>query len=261
MSPSSESLSAPKPTALRRASRVLRWIFLALAVFVVLAGAAYKHWIPGGDLVGDYVDLARNKLRVLGFRREADQIAAGSVVFLGSSTVASFPFDACYPGAPWLNRGVAAETVPELLERLDASLPVARPAGVVILAGHNDLRARARPTDEIVANIERTADKVLSRFPDVPITLVEILPLCDTDEPSRLRLDAVNSGLQRLASRRGFGFVHANRPPLTDGAGSLRVDMAGPDRKHVHAEGAKILGKIIADEGGAATAPLRARRK
>lgn len=234
---------------------------MAIAAVVALVTAAYKHWIPGGDAVGDYVDLARSKIRILGFRREAAGVPAGSVVFLGSSSVEAFPLDACYPGAPWLNRGVAAEIVPEMIDRLDASLPVARPAGVVIHAGQNDLRARSLPPDVIAESIGRAADAVRARFPEVPITLVELMPLCDTPESSMRRLDELNEGLRVLALARGFGFVHVNRPPLTDGRDRLLVEMAGPDRKHMHLAGYQIFARAIALEGGAATEPLRAAWK
>lgn len=244
-----------------RALRALRWVAVAIATIVLLAVAAYKHWIPGGDLVGDYVDLARSKMRVLGFRREAASVPPGSVVFLGSSSIEAFPLDASYPGAPWINRGVAAEIVPEMIERLDASLPVARPAGVVIHTGQNDLRARALPPEVIVESIGRAADAVRARFPDVPITLVELMPLCDAPESSIQRLNELNEGLRVLAEARGFGFVRADRPPLTDGRGRLLVEMAGPDRKHMHLAGYQILARWIALEGGAATEPLRAAWK
>lgn len=153
-----------KPSIGRRILRFLRWVGLAFALLVALLAAAYKGWIPGEDFVGDSIDVAKAKIRALGFRREAASIPAGSVVFLGSSSVATFPFAACYPGAPWVNRGIGGEDVPQLMGRLDASLPVARPAGIVIHAGQNDLRARALPIDSIVESIEHLADAVRARW-------------------------------------------------------------------------------------------------
>lgn len=246
-----------KPPARSAARKAIRWAPIAIGAVVLLLGASYKRWIPGGELVGDYVDLVKKKIRILGFRREAASVPEGSVVFLGSSSVGAFPFEVCYPGAPWVNRGVAAEDIPQMIDRLDWSLPVQRPAGIVIFAGQNDLRARAWPPEQVVASLGDATDAVRARFPDVPITLVEMVPMRDTPASSGARLRQLNEGMRLLAEARGFAFVRANRPPITDGHDSLRPEMATPDGRHMNLAGYSLFARWIAEEGGPGTEPLR----
>lgn len=84
------------------------------------------------------------------------------------------------------------------------------------------------------------------------------MPLCEVEQGSMARLDQLNLGLRALAERRGFGFVDAARPPLTKERGPLLTEMARPDHRHMHLAGYQIFARRIAEEGGAATEPLRA---
>jgi len=225
-------------------------------VLVALAAAAYKNVIPGGPELVDAYEALKNRGRLIAFRREAGSVAPGTVVFLGSSSVAIFPLDVYYPGRPWLNRGLGVESLVDLLERLDASLPVARPAGIVIFGGMNDLRAEAADPAVIVDRMRRVIDAIAARFPGVAMAILEVTPVCTQTEHDRGRLHALNDGLSEVARAKGLAFVRTNRPPLVDGEGRLVPELARPDGKHLGLVGYGVLATWILEDGGAATAPL-----
>lgn len=238
----------------------------ALAVGALLAGAggaallfaAYRGWLPGGGPLRELLHGARDRGRVADFARKAPEIPAGSVVFLGSSTISAFPLARLYPGAPAVNRGLGGETTAGLLARLDASLPVAPPAGLILYAGANDMRVRAGAVGpaETAARVRRVLDVLSARFPAAPVALIELMPERDEPPEALVRLRALNESLRALAAERGAAFVRTSRPPLVTPEGRLSPTMTD-DGVHLHAAGYTVLARWILEDAGPAAAPLR----
>jgi lysophospholipase L1-like esterase len=189
------------------------------------------------------------------FASEAADVPAGAVVFLGSSTISGFPLAARFPGAPALNRGISGETALGLLGRIDASLPVTRPAGAVLYTGVNDLRHHSIAPPEVVARVGRVLDAIEARFPGVPAAIVEGMPERDDSAETLGRLHALNDGLRSLAEQRRASLVRTNRPPLATAEGRLSPAMTA-DGVHLNDEGYKVLARWILEDGGAAARPL-----
>ncbi len=240
----------------RVAIKLFKWLLVLGAALTLGAALAYKRIIPGGEWLTDTVEALRSQWRCRGYAQEAASIPPGRVVFLGSSSVAAFPMELFYAGAPWLNRGLPTETAEQLIERLERTLPVARPAGVVIWTGMNDLRSDAQPPPVVVERVARVMDMVRARFPDVPVAVVGIPPQCDTQPPGLESLHWVNQKMKEAAEARGMTFVDADRAPLTTAEGQLAPAMAARDRKHLNLAGYGVLAKWIREEGGAAGAAL-----
>lgn len=199
-----------------------------------------------------------NARRLEAFAREAGRVPAGSVVFLGSSTISGFPFARLFPNAPCVNRGIGGDTTPGLIGRLDKSLPVSRPSGFVVYSGANDLRVDGRDPQAIVASTGALLDALEARFSGVPVTLVETLPMSDPPPGDPARLAALNEGIRSLAAARGAALVRTNRPPLTGADGRLTRDHTR-DGEHLNDRGYEVLARWLVEEGGPATARLRER--
>lgn len=257
-------MSTPTTGRLKRiALKITKAMVVLGAALVLLAALAYKNVIPGGPELVDTAEAVRIVWRRRAFVREAASVPAGAVVFFGSSSVDSFPFAALYPGAPWLNRGLNTETAKDLADRLEATMPAARPSGVVVWTGMNDLRAESQPADVVVERVTRVLDLVAgviaARYPGVAVAVVEILPTCDTKDEYLERLHQVNRQLAELAKERGIAFVRTDRPPLTTPEGRLSPLLAARDRKHLNFAGYSVLSKWLVEDGGAATAALAPR--
>ncbi len=87
--------------------------------------------------------------QVAHYRAENHRLAAGGeharVVFLGDSIIQSWELARSFPGRPYVNRGISAQTSSQMLVRFRQDVIALRPRAVVILAGTNDLAQDAAP--------------------------------------------------------------------------------------------------------------------
>jgi lysophospholipase L1-like esterase len=222
-----------------------------------LLGLVRRGSIPGTHRLRTWLSDQRHAARIEGFAAEAGRVPEGAVVFLGSSTIEGFPFAKLFPGAPCSNRGVGGDTTLGLLRRLDASLPVARPSGIVIYSGANDLRAFHEAPADIVGAMASVLDAIAARFSGVPVALIGTMPVCDPPPGDAERLRALNEGLRALATARGAAFVGTVRPPLADANGRLERSMS-VDGEHLVTAGYEVLARWLLEDGGKATERLRA---
>jgi len=223
---------------------------LALAWNDVLAGGWRLHgWFEPHALAARRAQARRSAGRLLVFRAEAPSIPHGVVAFLGSSTIERFPLRACFPGRPCLDLGIGNETAPELLRRLEASLPEAPLAGAVLFTGRVDFLAGTVPAAEIGRRVEAVVSKLQELQPKVPIALVGILPGRGMPAEEVLRLDLANAELSDLALERSLFFVDTARMPVRDATGSLPEDLSA-DRLHLNTAGYRVLADWILEDGG-----------
>ncbi|MEZ4301018.1 MAG: GDSL-type esterase/lipase family protein [Polyangiaceae bacterium] len=240
----------------RIARRIAKTLAILGAVLVLLAALAYKNVIPGGPELVDTAEVLRNVFRQRAFALEARSAPEGTVVFIGSSSVAAFPLTVYFPGKPVLNRGLTTETARELADRIAETLPSARPAGVVLWTGMNDLRSEAQPPAIVAERIARVLDAIEARHPGVPVAVIELPALCDLPPDSVARLRETNRLLAETAAAKRATLVSLSRPPITTAEGKLSVGLANPDRKHLSFAGYGVLARWLLAEGGPATAPL-----
>lgn len=239
-----------------RRTKAVRALAILGGLFAV-CWILWQGWLPGTWRIRAFGQERAREYRIGRFAAAAKDVPPGRVVFIGSSTIYRFPFEKLYPGAPYLNRGLGSETATDLLMRLDASLPVARPHGVVIYTGANDVRADAIPTGAALIAVDAVIRYVRARWPDVPLCIVEALTVVDEPERTVLHIRALNDGLRELAKQYGAAFVATNRPEIMDANGRMAPHMS-PDKMHLTEEGYAYFARWIAEEGGEATAPLRA---
>ncbi len=250
----------PRPLGRRILLGVVKAGLVVVGCVGLLLLGAWSNVMPGGWRVRSEWATRRTNRQIAAFKAEAATIPAGSVVFLGSSTVEKMPFAKLYPGMPWVNRGIGAENAVGMLARIEPSLPVARPAGIVLNCGANDFRADRNEAPVVVARAAAVLDAVLARFPGVPVAIVEPIAQSSEEPDLVLQLTYAGEALQAYARAHGYPYVRTNRPPLLTEDGLLRQDMTAPDGRHPNEAAYTILAKWIAEEGGAATAPLRATR-
>jgi lysophospholipase L1-like esterase len=197
----------------------------------------------------------RVALAVDGYRAEV--VPAGSVLFLGSSTIARFPLAECFPGAPVLARGIPDEPTWSLLRRLEASLPVAPPAGVVLYAGGPDAHRERASVAVVERRIARLFDELRRLLPDTPAAILAVLPRRDMRPAEVAELRELNAAIRARAAAHGVAFVETHSEPITDSTGSLSAAVSD-DALHLSREGYRLLAAAILRDGGS-VAPLLAR--
>lgn len=238
-----------------------RWPLVASAA-LLLAGYATAAWfelVPGGWTLRGWVvphavrearaQAARSAQRLATFALENSAAPAGAVLFLGSSTIEYFPLE-LFEGVACLDRGIGNESAAELLRRLDASLPVAAPAGAVLYVASIDFRSLGAAPAEVAARAWAVVRALRAHYPDLPIALVGLLSERGFP-PERVALLAeTNAELAALAERRGLAFVRTDRPPVTRPDGTLALECSA-DRLHLNERGYRALAGWILADGGA----------
>ena len=242
----------------RPALRVRAVLGAPLVLFVVLA-LAWIDVLPGGWTLRGWVTphavrearerAAHAAARREDFARERAGAPAGTVVFLGSSTMERFPLAEHFPGVRCLNRGIGSEPLPELLDRLEESLPRAAPAGAVLYMGSVDLRYRGRDAERIATLAALVVEWLREGRPELPLAVIGILPEREATPEDVERLAAANAALATLCASADAAFVPTDRPPLTLRDGSLALEYS-VDRLHLNDEGYRVLAGWLLSEGG-----------
>ena len=103
------------------------------------------------------------------------------VVFLGDDLTESWGAGAApfFPGKPYLNRGIARQTSPQMLVRFRQDVIALKPKVVIIQAGSNDLAGYTGPATEgmIAENFMSMVE--LAKAHGIRVVLASVTPVCD----------------------------------------------------------------------------------
>ena len=222
---------------------LLPLLLLALAWVDVLPGGwRLRGWVTPHPVREAREQAERSARRLLAFEAENAEAPAGATVWLGSSTIERFPLAELMPNTTHLNRGIGGESAGQLLDRLERSLPAARPARLVFYIGSIDHRVHDRSAARVAADARRVVEAALERYGEDPpaVTVIGILP--EQDMPSAMveRLARTNAALAALCTAHGWRFVDTARAPLRQEDGSLDPAYAA-DHLHLNRDGYKVL--------------------
>jgi hypothetical protein len=238
---------------------------VALALIAVLAGLIALDRVPGAwrlrallGRTGAEEYARRRAQRLAEFAREAPQVAPGAVAFLGSSTIERFPLAAAFPAARTLDRGIGDEPLADLAARLEASLPPAELAGIVVYAASVDFRADPSGPDQLAAQVGDLLDRLQGLRPGTPLCVLGLLPERAMAPHQGDLLQRLNRGIERACAARGASFVATDRPPLRDESGL--AEAFSSDRLHLDHDGYAVLARWILEDGGACGRALSGER-
>src|SRR4051795_6256291 len=96
------------------------------------------------------------------------------VVFLGDSITDVWDLQKYFPGKPYVNRGISAQTTPNMLVRFRQDVVNLKPKAVIILAGTNDIAGNTGPEslEEIENNLASMVD--LARANHIAVILSSV---------------------------------------------------------------------------------------
>jgi lysophospholipase L1-like esterase len=179
------------------------------------------------------------------------------VVFMGDSITDNWSktsFGGFFPGKPYVNRGIGAQTTGQMLIRFRADVIALKPRVVVILAGTNDVSGNAGPVapEAIQDNLASMAE--LARVAGIKVVLASLLPVTDakvdasgkpiqrtTDRPPET-LRALNGWIARYARKHGHVFLDYFTA-MIDERGALKAELTG-DGLHPNAAGYTIMAPL-----------------
>ena len=136
----------------------------------------------------------------------APKAGENRVVFIGDSLTQHWgqgktPF---FPGKPYFNRGIAAQTTPQMLVRFRQDVVALSPKVVVIQGGLNDIGMVMGPGSEgtISDHLHTMID--IAKAHGIKVVIASLTPVCDCyDTQTRLRpvgkIAAINGTLRDIA--------------------------------------------------------------
>jgi len=179
------------------------------------------------------------------------------VVFIGDSITDGWNLAQYFPGKPYINRGISAQTTPQMLLRFRADVIDLKPKVVVVLAGTNDIAGNTG-----LMTLEDTARNLisiieLSRANNINVVLSSVLPVSDrvknnegvpfiqTKNRPHEKITAMNSWLKKYAAENHLVYLDYYSA-TADKDGTLK-DGISYDGLHPNAEGYKIM-RSLAEE-------------
>jgi lysophospholipase L1-like esterase len=199
----------------------------------------------------------------LGRYREANAALAppkageSRVVFMGDSITDIWQqarFNFFVPEKPYVDRGISAQTTPQMLVRFRPDVIDLKPKVVVILAGTNDIAGNTGPmTDEqIEGNLASMAE--LAKLHGIKVVLASITPTSAYHPPANgsapqttlrpmTRIKAINAWMQKYAADNGHVYLDYFTPML-DSTGLMKAELTRDDL-HPNEAGYAIMGPLV----------------
>jgi lysophospholipase L1-like esterase len=173
----------------------------------------------------------------------------GRVVFMGDSITDGWDLARQFPGKPYVNRGISAETTPQMLVRFYPDVVALKPAAVVILGGTNDLTGTTGPqtVEDIEHNLAAMAD--IARANGIKVVLASVLPIndytarkrSDLRPPEKLR--AIAEWEKAFCKQTGCTYLDY-ATPMSDEKGFLKREISD-DGLHPNAAGHVIMAPLV----------------
>ncbi len=249
----------PRGTSCRCSTVKRPLILILILILVGLLTLAWRDTLPGGWALHGWIEGEEGRAawarglhsgeRLEFFEEEQDEVPAGAILFLGSSTVERIDLDQLFPDKACVNRGVNGDTTEDLITRLHISLPRAEPGGIFIAIGGNDLRRERLAPATIRDSMSRLLTELELRLPEVPRTVMGLFPTRATTPESREKLETLNLALSRLCAKRKTTFLGTDQKPLRDPSGALALEFSA-DTSHLNVRGYRQLAEWIIARGG-----------
>ena len=171
------------------------------------------------------------------------------VVFMGNSITDGWSNarPIFFEGKPYINRGIAGQTTPQMLVRFRADVINLKPSVVVILAGTNDIAENMGPSklewieNNIISMIQ------LAQANGIKVVLCSVLPAFDYPwkpglQPAE-KIVALNKILKADAKK--FGLIWVDYfSPMADERKGMKTEYSG-DGVHPNEAGYKVMEPLV----------------
>jgi lysophospholipase L1-like esterase len=170
-------------------------------IFVLATAAAQAQ--PAHKLLVDWGGLTRYGSE----NTEVPRPKAGEirVVFLGDQITERW--SGFFPGKPYLNRGIAGQTSPQMLVRFQQDVISLQPKVVVIQAGTNDLAGATGPATEgtIAENFRSMVE--LAKVHGIRVVLASVTPVAGNDLRPQGKIIGLNGWIKQYAAQSGSVYL------------------------------------------------------
>ena len=192
----------------------------------------------------------------LGRYRDANTNAKPVAVFMGDSITDFWQqerFGGFFPGKNYADRGISAQTTPQMLLRFRADVIALKPRVVVILAGTNDIAGNTGPltNEEIQDNLASMSE--LAKANGIRVVLSSVLPVSayhvanpsvvpQTTRRPVARVKALNDWMKSYAAANKHVYLDYYSA-MIDNTGMLKAEFSEDDL-HPNAAGYKVMAPL-----------------
>ena len=167
-------------------------------------------------------------------------ITPEDVVMLGDSITDLTRWHELVPGMAIKNRGIANDTILDVLNRLDPVVS-GKPLAVFLLIGTNDIPWYRFTSDEVIL---QRYESILRRFKEEsPRTKVYVQSILPRDRRYSDRVRSLNERLKQLAAKHDYIYVDLF-PHFADKFGGIRSELSN-DKLHPLAVGYEVWVQAI----------------
>ncbi len=136
------------------------------------------------------------------------------VVFIGDDITEAWAAEdgRFFAGKPYINRGIARQTTPQMLVRFRQDVIALRPAVVVIQGGTNDVAGITGPGTRGTVSDNLMSMTELAKANGIQVVIASILPICDcytrqTSVRSPVRIADINDWARTYAGSNGAVYL------------------------------------------------------
>ena len=178
-------------------------------------------------------------------QRDCDLLLLGDSITRGWRDVGKKSFPDAFRRYTVINGAIAGSQTQHILWQLDHGLTEARPRGVILMAGVNNvLGSPAHRARDIAHGMHALIAKLRERLPECEILLLATFPAGRTSEsPERRKVVELNELLAKLGKIERVRFLDLTSRFLTKD-GSFPEDLS-PDGIHLTAEGYRIWAEAL----------------
>ena len=192
----------------------------------------------------------------LGRYRDANRtVTRADAVFIGDSITDFWQqprFGGFFPGKNYVDRGISAQTTPQMLIRFRPDVIALKPRVVVILAGTNDIAGNTGPmtNEDIQNNLASMAE--LAKANNIRVVLASITPVSayhvapnappQTTRRPVERIKAINDWMKAYAAANKHIYLDYYSA-MIDASGMLKTEFSEDDL-HPNAAGYKVMAPL-----------------
>jgi lysophospholipase L1-like esterase len=179
------------------------------------------------------------------------------VVFMGDSITDMWAlpkFGGFFPGKPYIDRGISAQTTPQMLIRFRPDVIALEPQVVVILGGTNDIAGNTGPMtlQDTEANLASMAE--LAKAHGIRVVLASVTPVSDgvtspegahfvqAEKRPRGKILVLNEWIKKYAAANGHVYLDYFSATVDD-KGFLKTELTF-DGLHPNAQGYAVMAPL-----------------
>jgi lysophospholipase L1-like esterase len=154
------------------------------------------------------------------------------VVFMGDSIMEFWPLDSPwgFPGKPYINRGISAQTTPQMVLRFHQDVIALKPKAVVILAGGGDIAGITGPATLPQIEDNLTAMAEMASMNHIGVVLCSVLPAyaypwSPNAQPAG-KIVSLNQWIREYAAANHYVYVDLHSA-LKDDRGGMPPNLSG----------------------------------